>query len=456
MRTPLVRGLLLCVLAAPAAAQGGTDTIPTSAAAASASAPGPTGLDTLTARAVAVHPAVRAAAARVEAARARIAPAGSWEDPMLMAGLQNLPVSDPGFAGEMTMKMVGVGQRVPFPGKTRLRRSAAERELAAAEAALDAARLEAVQRVRDAYYELAYLDRALEVTARSQQALVALAATTQGRYAAGLAGQEDVLRARVEAARMAEEAAALTEQRRTAQARLNEALDRPSETPVPPAAVPERIARAAVAASPAEVRFVSPALGARAADSPLPQLRSLEETAVARSPVLRERQARIDAQAARVELARRDRLPDFDVSLQYGQRDGMPDMLSATVSVPLPVQRGRRQDAFLAEARADSAALEAERHAERNRLRLEVARLHSEAERARAQLALYVGSILPQGRAAVESATANYRAGRAGFEGVLESQGTLFSYEIAHARLLSDFARAVAELERVVGTEVLR
>ncbi|HEV2148812.1 MAG TPA: TolC family protein, partial [Longimicrobiaceae bacterium] len=92
----------------------------------------------------------------------------------------------------------------------------------------------------------------------------------------------------------------------------------------------------------------------------------------------------------------------------------------------------------------------------RNRVRLEVARLHSEAERARSQLALYARSILPQGRAAVEAATAGYRAGRTEFSSVLESQSTLFAYEIAYVRLLSEFARTVAELERATGGEVLR
>lgn len=412
-------------------------------------------IDVLVARALTVYPSVRAAEARLEAVRARAVSAGVWMDPMLMAGVQNFPVSEPGFSDFMTMKMVGVGQTVPYPGRTRLRRTAAEREVAAAEARLTVARLEAGQRVREAYYELAYLDQAIEITARNQRLLRDFIRVTEVRYGVGTGGQQDVLKAGVEATRLAEEAVALAEQRRIAQARLNEAVDRYSETPVPAASVPDRIARAAVGRSPGEIRFVSASLGARAANSPFPALLALEEMAVANSPALREHQAMIEMQAAQVELAEREHLPDFDVSLQYGQRDGMSDMVTATVSIPVPVNRRRKQNQAVTAARAELAAAEATRHEARNRIRLEVARLHSELERDRAQLALYVKSILPQAQASLESATAGYQVGRVDLLMLLENQTTLYNYEAAYHRLLSDFAQKLAELERVVGREVL-
>jgi cobalt-zinc-cadmium efflux system outer membrane protein len=265
-----------------------------------------------------------------------------------------------------------------------------------------------------------------------------------------------VLQARVEIAKLAEEAVSLAEQRRIAQARLNEAIDRYSETPVPAAAIPTAIVRAAAPANPRQSRFVSPTLGARAADSPFPPLLQLEELAVERSPELAEQSAMIQVQAARLELARREHLPDFDVSLQYGQRDGFSDMVTASVSVPLPVNRARRQRQGIAEAQAEVVAQETSLHEVRNRVRLDVARLHSELEQARAQLALYVGSILPQATAALQSTTSSYQVGRADLLALLEAQATVFNYEIRYHRLLADFAQKLAELERVVGTEVIR
>jgi hypothetical protein len=71
---------------------------------------------------------------------------------MLMAGIENLPLgamnepsmgtaSSSGSVEPMTMKVVGISQTVPYPGKLGLRRRAAEREVDAARASADASRL---------------------------------------------------------------------------------------------------------------------------------------------------------------------------------------------------------------------------------------------------------------------------------------------------------------------------
>lgn len=412
-------------------------------------------IDSLVAWALTVSPKLRAAQERIRAANARVDPAGTRPDPMLMAGLQNFPVSDPGFRDFMTMKMIGVTQAIPYPGKLSLNTRAAVREVAAVEAELEGARLDVEQVVRNAYYELAYLDRALEIVERNRILLLDFMQVTEAKYGVGTGGQEEVLRVRVEVARLGEESVSLIEKRRATLAALNATLDRPSETPVVEAAIPRRIARAAIADAAAEIRFVSATMGARASDSPLPPMHTLQAAAVRQNPLLRAHDARVEAQRAREELAQKQHLPDFDVSVSYGQRDGFTDMISAQVSVPIPLQRGRKQNQLVIEARAKRSALEAERHDRENVLRAEVARLHAALERDRSQLALYVKAILPQGRAALSSATAGYQVGRADFLTLLNAQATLFSYELTYFRVLSDFASTLAELERVVGEQVL-
>ena len=426
-------------------------------------------LDTLVARALAAHPAIRAASLRVDAARARVSPAGAWPDPMLMVGIQNLPVSresstaappsmSQGSTGAdpMTMKMVGVGQTIPYPGKLSRQRRVAEREVVAAEASLEATRRRITREVKDDYYELAFLDRALEIVEGNQKILSGLIRVTEARYASGTGGQQDVLKARVEASRLAETAVTLTEDRRAKLAHLNSLLNQPSESPVARTAIPTVVVRAAVAQSANEIRFASAALGARAADSPLPALLELQELAIQGSAELREHEAMIAVQAARVEVARRDARPDFDLSLQYGQRSGYPDMVTASVSAPIPIFRRRKQDHLVTAAGSELSALEAEHHTRQNEIRADVARLVSDLERSRARLALYVKAVLPQSRASLASATASFQVGKVEFLSVLADQSTIFSYETEYFRALSDFARTVAELEQIVGTEILR
>ena len=413
-------------------------------------------LDSLLARALAASPAIRAARARVDAARAHVAPAGARPDPMLMVGIQNLPLTEPAFSDFMTMKTFGIEQTIPYPGRLARRRRIAEHELAAAEAMLDDARLTVAREARMAYYDLAFLSMALDIVGRNQNVIAALIPVTEARYASGTGGQPEVLRARVEAARLAEEGAMLTEERRAALARLNAVLDRRSDAPADGAEIPIRIAHAAIADSARQVSFASAALGARVTGSPLPTLDDLQALAIRHSPSLRAHEAMIAAQEAQAELARREHLPDFDVSLEYGQRDGLADMLTARVSIPLPIQRRRKQNAVAAEARSTLAALEADHDHVVNEVRAEVARLHSALERDRTQLALYVKAILPQARAAFASGTAAYRVGQANLTTLIESQATLFNYETQYHRVLTDFAKTLAELEARVGMEVLR
>lgn len=373
-----------------------------------------------------------------------------------MAGIQNFPVTDPGFADFMTMKMIGVGQTIPYPGKLSLRTRAAEYEVAAVTARLDEASLTVAREVRSAYYDLVFSDQAFDIVRRNQEMLAALVPVSEAHYSSGTGNQADVLRLRVEAARLADAATVLTEERRATLARLNAALSQPSDAMIAGPPLPKRIARLAVGESAARITFVSSALGSRVADSPIRSLDSLQAIANRHNPSLRAHEAMIAAQATRVELAGKEHLPDFDVSIHYGQRDGFSDMMTATVSIPIPLQKGRKQDAQWAEARSELAALEAEHHIMRNDLEAKVAELHSALERGRSQLALSVKAILPQARATLSSASAGYQVGRVDFLSLLDAQATLFEYETQYHRALTDFAKTLALLEEQVGAEVVR
>jgi outer membrane protein, heavy metal efflux system len=101
-------------------------------------------------------------------------------------------------------------------------------------------------------------------------------------------------------------------------------------------------------------------------------------------------------------------------------------------------------------------AMESDQRAKINSVRAQVARLVSELERGRTQLAIYTKAILPQGSAAATAALASYQSGKSDLLTVLDNQNTLFTYETEYYRSLSDFAKNLAELEQIVGSEILR
>jgi cobalt-zinc-cadmium efflux system outer membrane protein len=412
-------------------------------------------LDSLVHIGLAANPTIRAAESSRSAARARIGPAGAWADPVVGVGLQDLPLTRPGFYDTFTMETVRITQTLPLSGAPAARARVESQAALATDYRIQAVRLDVAQQVKDAYYDLVFVDGALDIVQRNHTLLVNLSEAAEARYGAGTGSQADVLKARVEAARLADQAVALVAQRTAALATLNAVLDRPSDTPVDSARIPAALVRAAVPDSTAEVRFVSPALGAPAANSPLPPLVALQDKAVQTSPMLREHGATLEADAARVDLARKERAPDIDVSLEYDHRIQFPDFVTAMVSLPIPIHSGRKQSQMVAEARSTLAADEAEHHATMNDIRAMVATQYAAVERARTQLALDARIILPQARAGIESATASYRAGRGDFLNVLQAQATVFEIETDYDRALTDFAKGVAQLDRTIGTEVL-
>jgi outer membrane protein TolC len=224
-------------------------------------------LDSLIARAVATSPALRAASARVDAARARVGPASALPDPMLMLGVINQPLGRRPVAADgmpattgpdaMTMRMVGVTQTLPFPGRRALQGRDAERGVDVARASVDIVRRQIVRDVKAAYYDIAFGDQALAIIERNRDMLAGLIRIAEVRYSVGTAGQRDVLRARVEATRLAETASGLLEQRRAAVARINALLDQSADVELPALAVPEHTTRLAVAASPDAIRASS-------------------------------------------------------------------------------------------------------------------------------------------------------------------------------------------------------
>ena len=113
------------------------------------------------------NPEILAARRAVEAKRARVPQAGAWADPTvtLSYGGNALPPftvmrSDPSSA-----RQVMAEQMIPYPGKTRLRTEIARRDADAETLAYEAVARRVAAEVKQAYFDLAYIDRSLAILA---------------------------------------------------------------------------------------------------------------------------------------------------------------------------------------------------------------------------------------------------------------------------------------------------
>ncbi len=421
----------------------------------------PSSLDEVLARADTTNPRILSARRSADAAAAAVPQAGAFPDPTLGFGLMNVPIADPSLSREMmTMTQVQVGTMVPWPGKRGLREDVATLRAEAADWDVQRARDEVEADVRTAFYSLYFVEQALEVTERNVLLLEDFASLTATRYAVGTAAQPDVLKAQVERTRLADQYVALEARRAAVRARLNALLSRPTETPLPPVGLPGELTAAALAPGETGTRFVSAALrdvlAPGAGEGALPSVVELQEAALAQSPVLRAHLLRITAEEQQLALARTATRPDVRVSANYSQRSGFADFFSLMVSAPIPVFAGRKQAQGVAQQAAVVQAQDARYTSMVDDLNARIASLHASLVAARDRLVLLDDGILPQANTALASASSSYQVGRVDFLTLLDAQVTLYRHELEYHRLLSDFAKDVATLELVTGTEVLR
>jgi outer membrane protein, heavy metal efflux system len=391
-----------------------------------------TGVEALVTEALLRNPEIAAARAESEAAQQRIAPSTALDDPMLEAGIVNAPLPFSLRREDMTMKMLGLAQKLPYPGKRALRHEVAAADAASVKHAVDET-IGRVQRdVRVAYEELRFALTSQTLASGALGALQQLGSVAEQRYAVGQTTLSDALQAQTQVARLQQELLRLERDQQLRQSELRRLLGRHDDGA---AIVTTKAVLPELAATPTEL--------ARTAQEHRPQLEALSALV-----------AKSDSEVA---LARREYYPDFEMRLSYGQRDrtpeGMPrdDMVTMSVAVNLPLWRSTRLGPRVAEAaamrRQAASLLEAQRLETASALERELATERQQ----RASAALYHSTIVPQSEAAFESALSAYRTGRVDFATLMEARMRTYEARIGEAESIAEHNKAIAEIDLLTG-----
>jgi cobalt-zinc-cadmium efflux system outer membrane protein len=391
----------------------------------------------LVAEALKNNPELKASLSEKEAARHRVAPAGALDDPMLEAGVLNAPVSGSVFRKEdMTMKMLGISQKLPSPGKRALRQEVAAKDAEAVEQGYRETSNRVARDVKLAYFDLGLATETARLITENTRVLEQFLRIAESRYSVGQGTQADVLKAQTQLAKMSEELLRVQREIPVAEAELARLLGRTGTgSPIGAALPPLR-------------------------DADL-DLAALREAALRQRPQLIGLRTLIDKGNTALDLARKESSPDFDLRLSYGQRDkapdGMPrtDLFSVTVAMNLPVWGADKTEPRISEAVAMRDQAMNLYQAQQNELVAKLRQQIAIAEQSRRSAGLYDTAILPQARLAVDSALASYRVSRADLLALLDSQMNLFNYGIGRAASVANFNKALAELNLLTGAEPL-
>lgn len=376
------------------------------------------------------NPEINAMARGFDAMRERIPQAKALPEPMLEYGyagnINPIPPFDIQKGDPSSARMLSFSQEFPFPGKLALKSQMAAREAESEWWNYEQTRLNVIAEVKDTYFDLFYLTKALETVTKNKDLLEKFAKIAEARYSVGKGIQQDVLKAQVEISKLIEQSTMLEQRRDTAVARINSLLYRNPEFPL---------------GNPEEIRPQS-----------LPQtLSELNELALANYPTLKMQRRKIDREQLGVRLAEKDFYPDFSVKFTYQNRPELPEMYGVSVGVKIPLYFWQKQRPAVAEAAASKAAEQKRLENLTTLLFFKLKDKYLASTTAQKLVSLYGTTIIPQSSLSLESAIAGYEVGKVDFLTLLDNIVTLLNYELSYYEQLSNVEKAVAAMEPLVG-----
>jgi len=387
------------------------------------------------------NPALAATGKQAEAMAAIPSQAGSLPDPRLSFRAMNLPVDTFSTTQEnMTQLQVGISQAIPFPGKLDLKAKAAERMAAAALRNQQEFRLVLLRNTRIHWWNLAYLDKALEIIRHNQALLRNLVKVAEIKYKTGKGLQQDVLLAQLELSKLLERELKIQAVREREAATLNALLGRPADTVI-----------------------VLP----RQSDHNLQATRvdtaALKKWAKGHRPMLLAMADQVDAADSLLELAEKDYYPDFNIGAAYGFRSGInpasgqsrPDFASFMLTMSVPLYSGSKQDKAVDQRMAEKAKAEFSRLDAIYLVDAEIDSAASDLRIARDQVMLFEKGILPQARQTTASMLAGYQVNKVDFLNLVRAQLSEFNTDIQYWQQISLAHQAEARLAAAAGKEYL-
>jgi cobalt-zinc-cadmium efflux system outer membrane protein len=402
-------------------------TPPAAAADAEVAIPPAPPVETLVAAALERSPALVVVRERLAAAREAAGPAGALPNPSLELTLQD--VSFPKYTvGSAEMSMLGpeLRQALPYPGKRAARRDLAQADAEMRAGEFDHLRRQFIARVRTLYARLYALDQERASLAAARELLDMLAVTAATRYSAGEAEYEAVVKAQLEASRLAERSDDVSAERAALVAMLNRLLDQPGATPLGQV---RQLPSADVPAQPWETVMVNAAA----------------EVAIQRAAVL--------AAERRLSLAHLEGNPDFTGGAAVGLRGGYDPVVTLRFGVELPLWRKEKQRPMIRAAEHELELARAELREAEAAVRADAARIQADWQRAEQQVLRYREVIVPQTSAAVDAARTSYLVGRGDFSTVIEDFRLWLEARTQLARREAERYGTWAELDALLHNE---
>ena len=387
------------------------------------------------------NPALGEALARYRGALQKVPQVTSLPDPML-SFTQFIRNAETRVGPQLNTLMLT--QKFPWFGKLDLKGRVVFKEAAAQYQGYRAGEREIIAQVKRAFYDLGYVDRAAEISREDQLLLEHYEELAQIRYSTGQGLQQAVIKIQAEITKIINRLKILDQQRVSLVARLNTLMDRPPEEPLP-----------------------------TVGQLDLPQmtlnLEELYDLGERNRQELKAVMARIEKSEQSIDLAKKDYWPNVTLSagmINVGGRNDPAGLLlpppdngknafNFSVGINIPIRRDK-YNAGVLEATEGLIANRKQYLNIRNEMEFSIRDQAIRIETLREQVELFEEVLIPQAEEALRSTESAYETGQLGALDLLDSERVLLELRLINARYYADYLRALANLERAIGTKFPR
>lgn len=371
---------------------------------------------------------LKAVRAKWEMMKKRVPQARAWEDTMVGLDVQRTGTTR--FDTYTDNEWMAL-QAIPISGKNLSRGRIAHSEALETFEEFRRAELDVTSRAKAAYSKLSGAYAQLEINGRNQDLLKQMVEISRAKYEVGTQSQADVLLAQTDLARLSETRAMIEQDISEQQTQLNVLMNRPARAPLG--------------------RPGPPVFKVRDIYSD-----SLEATALASRPEILMAQRKIEAEKGRVQLAKRQWIPDPQIQVKARQFNGTVGIQEYDTGIffSVPWMNVSKYSAGVAEAEKSLESAQREYDAASNEVlglvRDQVKKIETIAQNYR----LYHNRIVPLANETVQSTRSSYEADKTSFLELITARRTLQDVDLSALNYLTNYQVALSELEAIIGGNI--
>jgi len=356
----------------------------------------------------------------------------SFPDPQLMTTYFPKPIETR--LGPQDWNLT-LSQVIPFPGTLSQKGKVLEADVKIARLMVDKTVKNIVTAVSSSYYELIYIQKAIDVATANLALNQKLLNISHNAYAQDKALFYDVSKARAQTAQIQYDILLLQELEQTEKTKMNTLLNRPPNDPLGRAM---NLAPKQVVYSLDEIYGLS--------------MMYQEDNLIAQEAILKSEEA--------IQLTRYENLPSFKFGLFYagiGQpdvasppKDAGDDAVGVQLGLNLPLWFGKNKS-----RRAKAAAFKAKAMADKtvtaNKTKARISRLWFKLQNSNRLISLYENDLLPQALASVKTSETWFQEGQGKLTDFLEIQATAYNFQLSLERAKTDYSKTLVQLEQLAG-----